>query len=218
METLVRKRSLPSRVSRSRSADANASNGPVNSARHAGITKHPLRLLLGVARQSGIGDPDSCMIILSILSASRAVRRALSRELEHELGFQDNSGSCFATLVTLYALSPLPATAADLAYHAEVSRGSMTSVIEALESTRLGCAGCWKPGPDYAYLSDGAWPPRRSARRPPLSRCCEQPRGRHRLTKQKNDSLDLRAGREPRRSSCSLSRNPLLSQTPSSLR
>ncbi len=137
METLVRKRSLPSRVSRSRSADANASNGPVNSARHAGITKHPLRLLLGVARQSGIGDPDSCMIILSILSASRAVRRALSRELEHELGFQDNSGSCFATLVTLYALSPLPATAADLAYHAEVSRGSMTSVIEALERRGL---------------------------------------------------------------------------------
>jgi len=137
METLVRKRSLPSRASKSRNAEANAAKGPIHSASPAGITKHPLRLLSGVARQSGIGNPDSCMIILSILSASRAVRRALSRELECELGFQDNSGSCFATLVTLYALSPLPATAADLAYHAEVSRASMADIIEALERRGL---------------------------------------------------------------------------------
>lgn len=62
---------------------------------------------------------------------------ALSRELDHELGFPDKSGSRFATLVTLYALSPLSVTAADLAYHAEVSRASMTSVIEALEQRGL---------------------------------------------------------------------------------
>ena len=136
MVTLIRKRSLPPRASRSRNA-ANASKGPSNTARHVGITRHPLRLLLGAARQSGIGDPDSCMIILSILSASRAVRHALGRELDHELGFQDNSGSRFATLVTLYALEPLPATAPDLAYHAEVSRASMTDVIETLEKRGL---------------------------------------------------------------------------------
>jgi DNA-binding MarR family transcriptional regulator len=90
-----------------------------------------------MARQSGIGDSDSCRIILSILSASRAVRRALGRELDHELGFQDHSGSRCATLLTLYALDPLPATAADLTYHAEVSRASMTDIIKTLELHRM---------------------------------------------------------------------------------
>ncbi len=137
METLVRKRSLPSRESKLRNAAANASQSPINTARSAAITRHPLRLLLGAARQSGIGDPDSCMIILSILSASRAVRRALGRELDHGLGFQDNSGSRCVTLLTLYALDPLPATAADLTYHAEVSRASMTDIIKTLEQHRL---------------------------------------------------------------------------------
>ena len=137
METLVRNRTLPSRVSRPRSAEANASKGPVKSARPADITKHPLRLLLGIARQSGIGDSDSCRIILSILSASRAVRRALGRELHHGLGFQDHSGSRCVTLLALYALDPLPATAADLTYHAEVSRASMTDILKTLEHHRL---------------------------------------------------------------------------------
>jgi DNA-binding MarR family transcriptional regulator len=57
--------------------------------------------------------------------------------LSRELGFPDKSGSRFATLVTLYAFGPLSVTAADLAYHAEVSRASMTSVIEALEQRGL---------------------------------------------------------------------------------
>lgn len=98
---------------------------------------HPRRLLLGAARQSGIGDPDSCRIILSILYAGRAVRRALRCDLDHRFGFQDSSGAGFATLVTLYALSPLPATAADLAYHTDVSRAAMADIIEALEERGL---------------------------------------------------------------------------------
>jgi DNA-binding MarR family transcriptional regulator len=61
----------------------------------------------------------------------------LCRDLDREFGFQDNSGVGFATLVTLYALSPLPATATDLAYHADVSRASMTDIIEALEERGL---------------------------------------------------------------------------------
>lgn len=90
-----------------------------------------------MARQSGIGDCDSCRIVLSILSASRAVRGALGRELDHGLGFQDISGSRCVTLLTLYALDPLPATAADLAYHAEVSRASMTDILRTLEQRRM---------------------------------------------------------------------------------
>jgi DNA-binding MarR family transcriptional regulator len=96
-------------------------------------------LLLAAARQSGIGDPDSCGTILSLLSASRAVRRALGREL----GFQDDSGSRFAALITLYALNPEPVTAADLANHAEVSRSTIMKDIETLE--RRGLVG-WGGG------------------------------------------------------------------------
>jgi DNA-binding MarR family transcriptional regulator len=121
------------RVPRSQNAEPNPPQGPTHSTKLAGVVLHPRRLLLGIARQSGIGDPDSCKIILSILSASRAVRHALNREMDHELGFRDNAGYRLATLITLYALSPLPASVADLAYHAEVSRSSMTGLIEALE-------------------------------------------------------------------------------------
>jgi DNA-binding MarR family transcriptional regulator len=129
METPIPKHSLPSRAPKSRNAAA-ASKGPGNLACHDNIDTHPQRLLLSVARQSGIGDPESCSIIMSILAAGRAIRRAL-------LGFQDNSGAHFATLLTLYALDPLPATAADLAYHAEVSGSSIADVIEALDRRGL---------------------------------------------------------------------------------
>jgi len=101
------------------------------------VPLHPRRLLLSVAEQSGIGDQNSCRIILSILSASRAVRRSLCREMGSKLGFQDTSGTRFAALVTLYALSPLSATASDLAYHADASRASMTDVIASLEQRGL---------------------------------------------------------------------------------
>ena len=137
MEKPIRKRSRPRRASKPQNAAANASTGSCHSPGHVGLTRHPLRLLLGIARQSGIGDADSCRIILSILSASRAVRRALGCELDHGLGFQDHSGSRCVTLLTLYALDPLPATAADLTYHAEVSRASMADIIKTLEQHRL---------------------------------------------------------------------------------
>jgi DNA-binding MarR family transcriptional regulator len=137
METLIRKRPLPSRESEARVAAANVFKGPINPAGSGCPATHPRRLLLAVAQQSGIGKPDSCRIILSMLYASRAVRRALCRELGEEFGFQDNSGAGFVTLITLYALSPVPATAADLACHAEVSRASMTDIIEALEQRGL---------------------------------------------------------------------------------
>ena len=87
------------------------------------------RLLVGAARQSGVGDPDSCRTIVAILAVSRAVRRRLAREF----GTKDLTESRFATLITLHAMAPLAATPADLAYHTEVSRAAMTGVVEALD-------------------------------------------------------------------------------------
>jgi DNA-binding MarR family transcriptional regulator len=137
METLIRRRALPPRESEARVAAANVFKGPVNSAGNGCLAAHPRRLLMAVAQQSGIGKPGSCRIILSMLYASRAIRRAMCRELGEEFGFQDNSGTGFVTLIALYALSPVPATAADLACHAEVSRASMADIIEGLEQRGL---------------------------------------------------------------------------------
>jgi len=133
MATTMRKRSRLPRASETRKAAGDKHRSAVRKADRAGVEIQPRRFLLGVARQSGIGDPDSCRMILSLLSASRAIQRALGREL----GFQNNSGCRFATLVTLYALSPLPATAADLACYAEVSWSAIMGVIEALEQRGL---------------------------------------------------------------------------------
>ena len=138
MKTPNRKSAAQSRAFNSRKAD-DESTGRIRSVGRAGIDLQPRRLLLAAARQSGIGDPDSCTIVLSLLSAGRSLRRALGREL----GFQDNSGSRFAVLLTLYALDPLPATAADLAYHAEVIRSSISDAIETLEQRGL---VAWVPG------------------------------------------------------------------------
>jgi DNA-binding MarR family transcriptional regulator len=98
-----------------------------------GIERHTKRFLLNTAKQSGIGDPGSCEIILSLLSACGDIRSALAREL----GFCSNPAARFSALVTLYALSPSPTTAADLAYDAEVSRSSIAAVIKGLEKRGL---------------------------------------------------------------------------------
>jgi DNA-binding MarR family transcriptional regulator len=98
--------------------------------------------LLNAARQSGIGDPESCRIILLILEASRSIHFALG----HELGFNGTSGSRFSILLTLYALDPLPSTAADFGDQAAISRPSILDIIETLE--RRGLIVCDTSGPD----------------------------------------------------------------------
>jgi len=133
VETPIRKRSPRPRAPKPPNSAGHSSQRSGPTANEASHYLQPRRLLLAAARQSGTGDPDSCRIVLSILAAGRAIARALGRDL----GFQDNSGSSFATIVTLYALDPLPTTAADLATHAEVRRASMTKVIETLERRGL---------------------------------------------------------------------------------
>jgi len=98
-----------------------------------GAGVQPRTFLLNAARQSGIGDPESCKIILFILEASRSIRAVLG----NELGFHGTSGSRFSILLTLYALDPLPSTATDLADQAAISRPSIIDVIETLERRGL---------------------------------------------------------------------------------
>jgi DNA-binding MarR family transcriptional regulator len=108
----------PARVARTNSAGD-----------HADTAAPHERLLFGAARQSGVGDLDSCRTIMAILTASRAIRRQMDREF----GTEELTESRFATLITLYAMAPLSATPTDLAYHAEVSRAAMTDVVDALD-------------------------------------------------------------------------------------
>ncbi len=87
------------------------------------------RLLVGTAYHSGIGDPDSCLTALAILSASRALRGALGRDL----GNHESCECRFITLVTLYALEPVACTPDALAHDAEVDLDVMRKVLGFLE-------------------------------------------------------------------------------------
>ncbi len=141
MDTAGHKRLLRPRAGTSQSAPAiGLKQKFANQPQGAGV--QPRTFLLNAARQSGIGDPESCRTILLILEASRCIRAALG----HELGFHGTSGSRFSILLTLYALDPLPSTVADLADQAAISRPSIIDVIETLE--RRGLIACDTSGRD----------------------------------------------------------------------
>jgi len=90
-----------------------------------------------------MGDPASCGLVLSVLAASAAVHRALGREI----GFPDPTGARFAALITLYALAPVPATAADLAAQAEAGGSAIMRHLVALERRGWICRGVGGRGP-----------------------------------------------------------------------
>ena len=87
-------------------------------------------MLVRIARQSHLGDPEGCAAILNMLATSRLVRGHLHSVLQH-LGLTEAK---LATLVTLYALDPEPASPADLSVQTQVSRASMTELIETLHA------------------------------------------------------------------------------------
>ena len=99
------------------------------------------RLLTAVAYHSGIGEPDCCLAALAMLSASRALRRALDRDL----GNQEKSEFGFLALVTLYAVEPIACTPEALAHDAEVRLGAMLDVLDFLE--QRGWVAREYPGP-----------------------------------------------------------------------
>lgn len=88
----------------------------------------PLKMLVRIARQSGLGDPDACTAILAMLSTSRRLHHHFQRVLARF----DLSEVRLTTLVVLYALDPSPSSPADLALHAQVSRATMTDTLETM--------------------------------------------------------------------------------------
>ena len=90
-----------------------------------------MQMLVRIARQSHLGDPDGCASILALLSASRLLRGHLNRVLA-EFGLNE---ARLSALVTLYALDPEPSTPADLALQSHVSRATMTDTLVALDAS-----------------------------------------------------------------------------------
>ena len=100
---------------------------PLLDRRSTGARQHH-RFLLQVSRQSGVGQPDACEGIMALLAASRSVNYVL----KGLMGTAELSDGSLAALVVLYAHEPLPESAADLAYHAEVSQASMARILYSL--------------------------------------------------------------------------------------
>jgi DNA-binding MarR family transcriptional regulator len=93
------------------------------------------RLLIGVAHHLDLGEPDCCLTALAVLSASRALRRAL----DWDLGSQGMSENSFIALVTLYAVEPTACTPDALAHDAEIELERMGQVLEFLENRGWVC-------------------------------------------------------------------------------
>ncbi|HEY9250626.1 MAG TPA: MarR family transcriptional regulator [Rariglobus sp.] len=85
-------------------------------------------MLVRIARQSRLGDPEACASVLAMLSTSRL----LHQHFQHVLAQLDLSEVKLTTLVSLYALDPEPSTPADLAIHSQVSRATMTETLETM--------------------------------------------------------------------------------------
>lgn len=88
----------------------------------------PLKMLVRIARQNHLGDPDACAAVLAMLSTSRLLHQHFQRALAQ----LELSEVRLTTLVSLYALDPEPSTPADLAFHSQVSRATMTDTLEAM--------------------------------------------------------------------------------------
>lgn len=94
----------------------------------AGCLSQPLKMLVRIARQSHLGDPDACATVLGLLFTSRLLHQHFQRALAQ----LDLSVVRLTTLVSLYALDPEPSTPADLAFHSQVSRATMTATLESM--------------------------------------------------------------------------------------
>ncbi|PTY05247.1 hypothetical protein DB347_17435 [Opitutaceae bacterium EW11] len=88
----------------------------------------PTRTLRQIGRHLQ-GDDSTCEFILALWGAGRGLRLDLQRVMR-PLGLSDVK---FGTLLSLYALAPTPSNPVDLAYHAGVTRSSMTDVLDQLE-------------------------------------------------------------------------------------
>lgn len=87
-------------------------------------------MLVRIARQSHLGDPEGCATILGLLATSRLLHDHLQGVLS-ELGLSEIK---LTTLVGLYAVDPEPATTADLAANSQISRATLSGVVTTLRA------------------------------------------------------------------------------------
>jgi hypothetical protein len=128
METTLRKKTPTGRkLSR---LDGHASRRDRLVANGSFLQKRPHS---AVARHGAVDDSPGFRPALSLFSARRAIYRSVGREISKA----DFSEIRFATLVTLYAFEPQPATPEKLALHADVSRARMNEAISDLECRGL---------------------------------------------------------------------------------
>lgn len=105
---------------------------PANQPAHArpphSPSSQPVDMLVRIARQSQLSDPEGCATLLTMLTTMRLLRLHLQRVLT-PLKLSEVK---FTTLVSLYALDPIPSSPSDLAFHAQVSRAAMTDALEGM--------------------------------------------------------------------------------------
>lgn len=105
---------------------------PIAPASEPYIAILPHRTLVTAARHRHTDEMTGCEVLLSMIIAERHVRAVLHRIMaKHDL-----SEYRFSTLLSLFALDPMMPTAADLAFHSNVSRSAMTEILDQLEQKR----------------------------------------------------------------------------------
>lgn len=103
---------------------------PAHARRSHAPPSQPMDMLVRIARQSQLGDAEGCATLLTMLASMRLLRLHLQRVLA-PLKLSEVK---LATLISLYALDPVPSSASDLAYHAQVSRATMTDTLELMRA------------------------------------------------------------------------------------
>jgi len=101
---------------------------PKDEASQTRCLSQPLKMLVRIARQNRLGDPDACATVLAMLFTSRLLHQHFQRALAR----LDLSEVKLTTLVSLYAIDPEPSTPADLALQSQVSRAAMTDTLETM--------------------------------------------------------------------------------------
>lgn len=95
---------------------------------HSDENSQPRQMLLRIFRQSGLGDPDGCSAVLSLIAISKLLRSHMREVLTRF----DLSEVKLITLICLYAEEPSPCTPAGLARHAQVSRATMSATLDGM--------------------------------------------------------------------------------------
>jgi DNA-binding MarR family transcriptional regulator len=92
-----------------------------------------MQVIVRLARQCGLPEPDGCVTMLALTTTSHIVRARLDAIFK-ALG---TSEAKVSILVMLLALDPAPVSADELSGHATISPAAMTAAIDALAADEL---------------------------------------------------------------------------------